>query len=210
MDLLLSLLTTPTTIDASKRSKPTYIIGNDSGNNLIGGKKSDTVVGGTGSDTLRGGKGSDTLTGGAGADVFYYTSGDGKDLITDYFASAGDLIQLGSNTSIKGASYSGNDLILSIGSGNITIQGGANQAVTVVDDNDLKATYERLSISAAFAEHWFTEDDDNFITADVDTLLTNENLVSNDYSLDGELKFNQSSDLTSLTYNQSKNRTGEK
>ena len=170
------------TIDASKRSKPTYIIGNDSGNNLLGGKKTDTIIGGTGSDTLRGNKGNDILTGGTGADVFYYTTGDGKDLITDYYASEGDIIHLGKNTSIKGASYSGNDLILTIGSGNITIQGGADQTVTVIDEYDLETTYKKHSKTVGFVERWFIEDDTNYITSDVSSIInTDSNITSEIY-----------------------------
>lgn len=89
-------------IDASKRTKAIKIFGTSMSNFISGGTKNDTLYGGdgndklygnegndklfgdAGNDTLYGGFGNDTLTGGDGADVFYYSNGDGKDVITDY------------------------------------------------------------------------------------------------------------------------------
>ena len=44
----------------------------------------DGIPGGGGNDKLTGGTGNDTMTGGAGADNFYFVSGDGQNVITDF------------------------------------------------------------------------------------------------------------------------------
>lgn len=48
---------------------------------LSGGFGDDKLYGGIGNDSLNGGKGDDTLWGDDGADTFYYTNGDGNDVI---------------------------------------------------------------------------------------------------------------------------------
>ena len=199
-------LSSVVSIDASNRTKAIEIVGNASANSIIGGKGKDIINGGDGADTITGGKGNDTLTGGAGADSFYYINGDGSDVINDYSTSDGDLIRLGKNTSISKAAFSGNDLILTIGSGKLTVKGGANQTVTVVDADDMETTYKKRSRAVAFQERWFTEDDNNFTTSDVASLLQTDNLISDDYRLDDELNFSRSDAITSLTYAQSQNK----
>ncbi len=96
--------------DASKRTKAIQITGNAKANTISGGSKADTIYGGKGNDSLFGGKGndqihggasSDTLYGGAGNDslwgdagndTFFYTLGDGKDVI--YGFEDGDTLTL--------------------------------------------------------------------------------------------------------------------
>ncbi len=62
--------------------------GNDSLNGgrgddfLYGGADNDTLVGEDGNDLLMGGVGKDTLTGGSGSDLYFFSKGDGVDLIT--------------------------------------------------------------------------------------------------------------------------------
>ena len=56
-----------------------------SGADIINGNNGDDVINGDGgNDKLTGGTGNDTMTGGAGADNFYFVSGDGQDVITDF------------------------------------------------------------------------------------------------------------------------------
>ena len=148
------------TINATTRSNSVYIKGNSNANTIYGSSGADTIYGGTGNDsiiggvgndklygesgndylsgglgadTIRGGKGDDTLSGGSGKDVFIYSSGDGKDVITDYTAGQ-DSIKLMSG-SITGSSFSGNDLILKIGTGSITVKNGKNKVITLVDSS---------------------------------------------------------------------------
>ena len=144
-------------IDASKVTSAIEIYGNDNDNTITGGSKADTIYGGTGkdvlnggagndelygddgndklnggngNDTLTGGAGADTLTGGAGKDVFYYDSGDGSDVITDYSDTQGDIIQLG--VSAMSTTTSGSNVLLKIGSGQINVKSGKGKAISVV------------------------------------------------------------------------------
>jgi Ca2+-binding RTX toxin-like protein len=67
---------------------------------LSGGASGDTLMGKAGNDTLVGGTGKDTLTGGTEADTFVFAAGDttmnsaSYDVITDFKAAEGDLIDL--------------------------------------------------------------------------------------------------------------------
>src|SRR5690606_10182557 len=54
----------------------------DNGNDILnGGAGNDTVDGGRGNDSITGGIGDDTLIGGRGDDTYYYSAGDGNDII---------------------------------------------------------------------------------------------------------------------------------
>ena len=66
---------------------------------LDGGSGDDILTGGAGADRLIGGRGADTLTGNGGADTFKFTSGDGKDTISD-FSSGTDKIDLSAYRSL--------------------------------------------------------------------------------------------------------------
>ena len=105
------------TIDASSRTKAVKIFGNDKANSIIGGTKA---------DTLDGGAGNDTLTGGKGNDVFVYTAG--KDVITDY--ASGDKISI--SAAIKKETVKGSDVVLTIGSGKLTIKDAADKKLSIV------------------------------------------------------------------------------
>ncbi|MBR1729328.1 MAG: hypothetical protein IJ728_07380 [Selenomonadaceae bacterium] len=132
----------------------------------------------------------------SGADVFKYNASTGNDLITDYSASEGDIIRLGKKAEVTAATFKDNDLILNVGKNKITVQGGATQAVTVINDNGVKMTYEKWSESIGFEERYFI--DDNFATNDLDEILsTTSDFVDNSI---GEIKTNY--DLTSLTTNE--------
>ena len=71
--------------------------GND---RLYGENGNDNLSGGSGNDQITGGTGTDTLIGGSGADRFIFTAinqsvnGSRRDVITDFRASEGDLIDL--------------------------------------------------------------------------------------------------------------------
>jgi Ca2+-binding RTX toxin-like protein len=63
--------------------------------NILFGNSGDNALNGlSGADIFRGGKGDDTLTGGDDPDTFFYSTGDGKDTITD-FDALGDQELLG-------------------------------------------------------------------------------------------------------------------
>jgi len=62
---------------------------------LQGGADRDVLMGGRGADRLVGGEGRDRLTGGKDADVFAFRAlGDGGDMVTDFSAAGGDVIDL--------------------------------------------------------------------------------------------------------------------
>ena len=117
------------TIDASARTKAIDITGNT---------KNNSIKGGSGNDTLSGGTGNDTLTGGNGKDLFVYASGN--DVITDYTAGQ-DTLKISSG-SISGYSFSGDDAVFTIGKGSVTVSGGKNSAVTVIDSKKKTFTYQ--------------------------------------------------------------------
>ncbi len=102
----------------------TSINGGD-GNDIITTSKTYNV-------TIAGGKGNDTLTGSSLAEVFVYTKGDGNDIITNY--GSNDTINI-----IEGNNYStlvsGDDVIVSVGSGTITLQNSKGKTLNIVNGN---------------------------------------------------------------------------
>ena len=162
--------------------------GNDS---LLGGAGNDKLLGDDGADTLSGGTGNDTLTGGAGNDVFFYTSGDGNDVIVDF--TSGDVIKLGSkNTKVneKKSKVSGSDYILAIGSNTIKLKGAATKSVTVVDSAGTSKVYNPQS---SYEERWFLDSVENHIqTEELTSILKNDNgIIVSDYEYDNEESMKQ-------------------
>ena len=148
----------------------------------------DKLFGDAGNDTLNGGKGNDTLTGGAGADVFVYATGDGNDVITDYTTQ--DKLRItGSYSTLT----SGNDVVVKVGSGRMTLKNAKGVKLNIIK-------------ASKYEERWFTEDDINFTTSEVSSILKSDNLISNDYKLNTELKLNQNADITSLSYSYSQKK----
>ena len=176
-------------------------MGNDNDNVIKGSAKTDSINGGVGDDTLTGGKGNDTLTGGSGADVFYYTSGDGNDIIKDYSATDGDVIQLAKNTVVNNVSISGGDFIFSIGKGKITVEGGATQTITVVNDSNVEMLYRTCSSDSGYQEKLFI--DDNFATNDLDEIISSDfDLITGDF--DQQINFNNSDQIVQVNYQKKK------
>ena len=113
------------------------IYGGDGDDEIHGGTDNDKLYGDGGHDTLWGDAGSDTLTGGAGEDVFIYEAGNGKDVITDYTSGIDSIVVLGldSRTSVASPIVdNAGDVTFKVGSsGQILVQGGANQYIEVLD-----------------------------------------------------------------------------
>ena len=130
------------------------IEGGDGADKIYGGDDDDAVVGNAGDDTIYGGSGRNTLTGGAGADVFVHD--DGADWIIDYIVGE-DRIKL-LNGLIRNSSVDGDDVVLRTSSGLITVTGGANNELTIVDKDD-NATVR------VFGDETFVEEPDE-ITSD--------------------------------------------
>lgn len=101
--------------------------GNDS---IFGGKGNDVLYGGTGKDTLWGGVGDDELFGDEGKDVFYYKPGEGNDTIFGYESSV-DKIILGSGTISNVYADRNNNVIFSIGDGQIVVDKGGDMTINI-------------------------------------------------------------------------------
>ena len=108
--------------DASARTAGIRISGNALDNSIVGGAGKDTLYGKAGNDTLDGGAGNDTLIGGDGSDLFLYSAG--KDVITDF--SEDDTLQLGDGTATYSHATKGNDVVLTVGEGRITLKDAAS------------------------------------------------------------------------------------
>ena len=104
--------------------------GND---RIVGGNGDDTLVGGAGNDVLIGGNGSDTLTGGSGADKFLFNDvtapGEAADVITDFNAKEGDVIDLS-------GLLDGMDPMQALIDGFITMTKTANGDIAIAFDAD--------------------------------------------------------------------------
>ena len=106
------------------------------GSNLLAGSgETNTIIAGSGSSTLWGGVGettSDTLQGGNGADAFYYGSNEGCDFIVN--GSSIDKVMLYSDDfSYSSASLSGNDLIISTTTVNLTIKNWSESTLNTME-----------------------------------------------------------------------------
>ena len=139
------------------------LIGGSAKNTIYGNDGRDSLVGGKSDDELYGGADNDTLTGGAGKDIFYYASGDGKDVITDYTAGE-DKIQL-TNGSISKVTMSGKDVTFNIGKGSIKVQPGKDKKITVVLPDNTTNTYKngKLISSVAGQGKFGTLDNNNLV-----------------------------------------------
>ena len=74
---------------------PLRLVGrNDTRNSIRGGHGDDRIVGGALGDVLRGGPGNNTLTGGSGPDRFAFARDGSHDVITDFRADEGDVVDL--------------------------------------------------------------------------------------------------------------------
>lgn len=112
---------------------------------IFGGAGNDTIYNGRGTNvTILGGAGNDsiyhggnyvTINGGAGNDtvklsgdnaLIKYKSGDGNDVIDGL--SMSDTLEIGGGTGTYSSTKSGNDIVLTVGAGKITLLGAADMA----------------------------------------------------------------------------------
>lgn len=96
------------------------LIGNAGNDRLAGGGNNDNLQGGAGNDELDGGLGNDQLFGGSGNDRFLFSGNFGVDTIDDDSGTS-DKIVLTGNHVFEDSARSGNDLILTLSTGTITI-----------------------------------------------------------------------------------------
>ncbi|MBC6981701.1 calcium-binding protein [Caulobacter sp. 17J80-11] len=108
------------TVPAADAPQAAPIVGGAGADTLTGGAGRDLISGGAGNDTLVGGAGVDRLWGGAGADVFVFRPGDSvaayqygalADIIYDFSAAEGDVIQL-EGVAFGGVNQYGDDVLV--------------------------------------------------------------------------------------------------
>ena len=95
-----------------------------SGNiSMTGGNGNDSISFNKDYATISGGKGNDSITNDGGENIlFKYENGDGNDLIQGFNETSTLSIVVGTYSSQK----SGDDVIVTVGTGNVTLQGAAN------------------------------------------------------------------------------------
>ena len=145
-----------------------------------------SIFGGKGNDTIESYDHRGTISGGTGKDFLFlssyrenliqYASGDGKDTI--YGFNAGDTLQI-TKGSYK-TSTKGNDVIMKVGSGSITLKDGKSTKITIIDSSGKTATKNYGSSSfELFAE-------DNFATTDNLSAIVENNLSAMDYKISAQ------------------------
>ena len=120
------------TIDGGKGADTIY--GGDGSDSILGGKGDDELHGGEGDDTLWGGTGNDELYGENGTDVFYYNTGEGNDTIFGYEATV-DKIILASGTVSNVTSDRNNNVIFTVGDGQLVVNNCADRTVKIVNSS---------------------------------------------------------------------------
>ena len=120
-----------------------FLFGGDGDDRLSGDAGHDRLNGGTGRDRLIGGAGNDWLTGGEDADVFVFAGSFGVDRIIDFRSGEDDLIDLSGligRNDITGMTHlgafisvQGADLVLTLRSGTIIVDGAAAQGLSADD-----------------------------------------------------------------------------
>ena len=111
------------------------LTGGEGDDSLSGGNGNDTMWAGIGNDTLVGGTGDDTLVGEAGADSFVFLANQGNDVIRE-FETGVDVISIGSGASSFDSlnmSQSGSDVLITLGSGTIRLEGLSLQSLSADD-----------------------------------------------------------------------------
>lgn len=96
---------------------------------IFGGAGDDTILGRGGADDIDGGAGDDVLTGGMGKDVFYFQSGPGRDIVTDFDATGGP----GRHDTISIFGMDFEDLDIRRAGDDVLIDLGGNDVIRLLD-----------------------------------------------------------------------------
>ena len=149
---------------------------------LQGLSGNDVITNSGSSVTIIGGKGNDTLTNSGNKAIYSYANGDGKDVITNFGAT--DTLHITSGT-IKNSVISGNDLILNIGSGSVTVKDVVGGTINLREGDEkayvLKVPYVHVLTDKADT---FTNEDANYFVDCLSGNDTIENFAKN-ASVDG-------------------------
>ena len=131
----------PENIDAMKISGSLTLYGDERDNAIwIDGSQHSTKE-------IYAGRGNDTIYGGNSKDVFCYEQGDGKDTVYN-FESSKDKIRLRSGA-VLGATVTGDDVVLQVSGGSITLKNMRGKDFTVIDANDTSKTHNYLATAVA-------------------------------------------------------------
>ena len=106
------------------------IIANSQDSSINSGNGNDLIYLTGASNTVLGGKGSDTIIAGRYTDTFEYSTGDGNDVILNY--KNNDRVAIASGA-VSNATVSGNDFILYVGNGSLTIKDSLDKEVRVIN-----------------------------------------------------------------------------
>lgn len=189
------------------RSSGRYVTisGGDGNDSLYSSGRKSSVSGGKGSDTIDVYASYNTIAGGAGNDkislsswadrsVVKYASGDGNDVIEGF--NSNDTLYITKGT--YSAKKNGDDVIVTVGKGKITLQGAANKEISIKDSKGKVATKnyqssasKKVSSKNSAYSAWF-DDEKNIASADnLDSIVKNKSAAVLD-------KVENSSDFTNL------------
>ena len=138
------------------------------GASITGTGKDDTINVEGSNMTVTGGRGNDFVMLGGARNTFAYGNGDGNDVIADF--TADDRIKITSGSPL--VSTSGNDFIVTVGKGSITLKDAAFTDVVLLNANNQEIPYN-ITTSYLLADANYVE------TAQLDTLVEN---AATDYS----------------------------
>ena len=144
---------------------------------ISGGAGNDKIYSYSASATISGGEGTDLISLAGSGDhdnVIQYSAGDGKDTI--YGFSGNDSIQIAAATVSAGnASQSSGDVVLTIGTGSITIKD--TKLASLSFNGNVITTSKAVSGSNGY---WFTDGDTNFLSggAQLDEISAGEMSVT--------------------------------
>lgn len=124
-----------TTVDARSNANAITINGNAKNNTIYGGAGNNVLNGGAGNDTLYGGTGKDTFYGGAGKDKFNYTSG--ISVIKDF--AVGETLSV--SNAVTNVAVNGDNIILTAGTGSLTVTGGKGKLTEITETGKKKKLY---------------------------------------------------------------------
>ena len=155
-------------------------INSGDGNDLI------SLYGGAGNIIL-GGNGDETIYAKEGTHCYKYASGDGNDIIFGF--NTNDTLQITSGN--YSTAVSGNDFVLSIGSGSIILKDSASKRIRIMDASDKVVYYNDWSVMSGTAGNDSLVNDTGVVTvnglAGDDTIYNTGNKVSV-YGGDGDDK----------------------
>ena len=116
---------------------------------LIGNKKTKAMLGGEGTTTMIGSEISDVFRAGKGTDVIAYSEGDGKDVVYNFDSSTDVLKLLDTTVEVSDFVEKGNDVVLNVGSGSITIK-DAPRGTIKVEHEEGTFEYKTLPLNTTY------------------------------------------------------------